>query len=337
MRTSSRLFILNPVTDKLLHCMESLSYIMKRLFSFFLALMGIAETSAEVLHGRCSYVQDGDTFKFIKNGQTQEERVRLYGIDAPEKGQAYAAQSRKLLEKWARGKIVRIEVVEVDQYGRYVAKVYAGNKYVNLEMVKAGLAWFYDFHSTDAELAEAQELARKTRKGVWKDDNAENPRSFRQRNGTVHEDPAADDDSDLGSAGDVSVENGGMLMGTCEYVMDGDTIKVRCSVEDDEPIVVQLYGVDAPEKGKPFSLEARARLKALIEKKSVRVEALEKDRYGRLLGKVYVGRVCVNLVLLKEGLARFYKRLGKDPQAFELEAAEKAARAAGVGLWRTDT
>lgn len=317
--------------------MKSLASFVKRLLSLFFMLIGIGEVSAEVLQGKCSYVQDGDSFKFIQSGQTKEGRVRLYGIDAPEKSQAYAAQSRKLLEKLARGKNVRVEVVEVDQYGRYVAKVYVGSKYVNLEMVKAGLAWHYDYHAddkTDADLAEAQSSARKARKGLWKDSNAENPRSFRRRNGTVHEAslPEGGEDEPNGP-GEISADNGEPSTGTCVYVMDGDTIKVRRHGDGDDPVVVQLYGVDAPEKGEVFSEESRARLKELIERKAVRVEVLDTDRYGRLVGKVYVGRVCVNQQLLKEGLVRLYAHLDDAPQAAELFAAEKAARAAKVGLW----
>lgn len=163
---------------------------LKRLFVSLLLLFGVSFAAAETLHGKCSYVQDGDSLKFVQTGHREAVRVRLYGIDAPEKNQEFAGQSRKKLEKLTRGKKIRLQVMDTDKYGRYVAKVYVGKTYVNLEMVKAGLAWHYDFHAdeeTDAALAEAEEAARKARKGLWSNDNIVNPREHRRKHGTVHE------------------------------------------------------------------------------------------------------------------------------------------------------
>lgn len=164
---------------------------LKRLFVFILLLLGVHESPAEILQGRCSYVQDGDSLKFIPQGKEKgdEVRVRLYGIDAPEKNQEFSGQSRKKLEKLTRGKKIRLEVMDIDQYDRYVARVYVGKTYVNLEMLKAGLAWHYDYHAddkADAELAKAEAAARKARKGLWSDDSVVNPREHRRVNGTVH-------------------------------------------------------------------------------------------------------------------------------------------------------
>lgn len=164
---------------------------MKRIIASLLLLFGITLTSAsaEVLTGKCSYVQDGDSIKVIPDGSEDEVRVRLHGIDAPEKNQEFSQQSRKKLEKLTRGKRVRVEVQEVDRYGRYVGKVYVGRVYVNLEMVKAGLAWHYDFHAddeSDRDLSAAQAAAKSARKGLWRDDSIVNPREHRRKHGTVH-------------------------------------------------------------------------------------------------------------------------------------------------------
>ncbi len=163
---------------------------LKRLFAALLLFFGISTVSAETLHGKCSYVQDGDSLKFVQTGQAEEVRVRLYGIDAPEKNQEFSGQSRKMLEKLTRGKKIRLEVVDTDKYGRYVAKVYVGKTYVNLEMLKAGLAWHYDFHAdekADADLVQAEAAARKARKGLWSDDSIVNPREYRRKHGTVYD------------------------------------------------------------------------------------------------------------------------------------------------------
>lgn len=126
----------------------------------------------------CHYVQDGDTFKLPDN----KTRVRLWGIDAPEKGQAYADEARNRLKELCEGKAVRLEIKDTDQYGREVAIVWLGKKNINLQMVIEGLAWHYAYFAPDAtDLAAAEKAARKARKGLWKDKNPVNPYEFRKQ------------------------------------------------------------------------------------------------------------------------------------------------------------
>lgn len=124
----------------------------------------------------CERVLDGDTFK---SGET---RVRLWGIDAPEKGQPYADEARARLKELIEGKAVRLEWKDKDQHAREVAIVYAGSTNINLQMVKDGLAWHYEYFAPDAEdLAAAEKAARKKRKGLWADDEPVNPYEFRKK------------------------------------------------------------------------------------------------------------------------------------------------------------
>lgn len=126
----------------------------------------------------CHYVQDGDTFKLPDN----KTRVRLWGIDAPEKGQAYADESRARLKELCEGKAVRLEIKDTDQYGRKVAIVWLGKKNINLLMVEEGLAWHYAYFAPDAkDLAAAEKAARKAHKGLWQDKNPVNPYEFRKQ------------------------------------------------------------------------------------------------------------------------------------------------------------
>lgn len=126
---------------------------------------------------RCDYVMDGDTFR---SGNT---RVRLWGIDAPEKGQPYADKARARLQELCEGKSLRLERKDKDSYQRTVAIAYVGNTNVNLQLVKEGLAWHYTYFAPDArELAAAQKAARKARRGLWADDAPVNPYDFRKEN-----------------------------------------------------------------------------------------------------------------------------------------------------------
>lgn len=126
----------------------------------------------------CHYVQDGDTFKLPDN----ETRVRLWGIDAPEKGQAYADEARDRLKELCEGKAVRLEIKDTDRYGRKTAIVWKGKTNINLQMVKEGLAWHYAYFAPDAkDLAAAEKIARKARKGLWQDKNPITPYDFRKQ------------------------------------------------------------------------------------------------------------------------------------------------------------
>ena len=108
---------------------------------------------------------DGDTIA-VETAQGQI-RVRLYGIDAPEKDQPYGAESTAYLEQLVGQKQVDIYPVCLDKYKRYLAKVFVNNNYTNLLMVKAGLAWEYSGGKQNFELKTAEERAQRQNLGLW--------------------------------------------------------------------------------------------------------------------------------------------------------------------------
>jgi micrococcal nuclease len=113
-------------------------------------------------------VADGDTF----TGQTAEHhpvKVRLHGIDAPEKGQPFGNVSKNALADMIAGQIVTIEEVDKDRYGRTVARVTIGGKLVNAEQVRAGLAWRYVQFDKRNEFGAIEDDARRHRRGLWAD------------------------------------------------------------------------------------------------------------------------------------------------------------------------
>ena len=129
--------------------------------------------------GICVGVSDGDSLLLELPGGDRV-RVRLFGIDAPEKDQDGALPARKKLTRLVYDKPVRVEVQDIDKYGRYVGKVYAGARYANRFMLKEGLAWHYRYYAAgDVELEEAEARARTAGRGIWASSAPLRPRNFR--------------------------------------------------------------------------------------------------------------------------------------------------------------
>ena len=302
---------------------------MKRFFSWLLIWLGLSTAHGELMEGKCAYVQDGDSLKLQVPGKEEEVSIRLHGIDAPEKNQAFSEESRAMLRRLTQGKNIRVDVQDTDRYGRYLGKVYVGTTYVNLELVKAGLAWHYD-GSRDADIEQAEAAARKAHKGLWSDASAINPREYRKNHGTAHDNRTAEPPSTPPETPTASI--GAVLIGKCTYVQDGDSLKLIPDGETEE-VRVRLYGIDAPEKGQEFSNQSREHLRKLTLKKNIRVEVQDTDRYGRYIGKVYVGSTYVNQEMLRAGLAWYYGHHADNNKDADLQKAQQRARKAAKGLW----
>jgi len=115
--------------------------------------------------GRVVAVIDGDTIEVLVDAERL--RVRLADIDTPERGQPWAAHSKRALSQRVFGKQVRVNAVTVDRYGRTVGEVYADDVCVGCELVREGHAWVYRRFSDDAVLIELETQARAERRGLW--------------------------------------------------------------------------------------------------------------------------------------------------------------------------
>ena len=135
--------------------------------------------------GRVVKVADGDTITIMT--PAGKERIRFLGIDAPEKAQApWGPRARDVLREMVMGKEVRIEqdVEARDRYGRVLGYVYVGNRFVNLELVRSGLAMLYTSPPNVAhthEFQQAQSEARQAGRGIWSptDGLTESPYEYR--------------------------------------------------------------------------------------------------------------------------------------------------------------
>lgn len=135
---------------------------------------------AQVISGKVVKIADGDTFTLLVNNHDQV-KVRLDGIDAPEKKQAFGNKAKQYLSSMIWGTPVTVKVLKKDRYGRSIGKVSTSRfKDVNLEMIKAGYAWHYKEYNDDKTYASAEVSARKNKKGLWQDKNPVKPQDFRK-------------------------------------------------------------------------------------------------------------------------------------------------------------
>lgn len=148
-------------------------------FAAFAALVGVSPISLPA--ERVVKVADGDTITVIDSDK-HTSRVRLWGIDAPEKAQAFGNASREHLAALVAGKDVRLVEYGRDRYGRILAEVFVGDENVCLKQVLDGYAWHYVYYAPKAlSFADAEKSARQQRIGLWKDSNPIPPWQFRRK------------------------------------------------------------------------------------------------------------------------------------------------------------
>lgn len=130
-------------------------------------------------------IADGDTLTVLDSSEKQH-KIRLLGIDAPEKNQSFGNQSKQSLAQMVFGKTVVIDFNKRDKYKRIVGKVLLEGKDINLEQIKSGLAWHYKQYENEQELsdrsvyANEEYVARSDGKGLWVDNNPIPPWQFRK-------------------------------------------------------------------------------------------------------------------------------------------------------------
>ena len=149
--------------------------------------------------GKVIDVSDGDTITVLLD--KTPVKIRLHGVDCPEKAQAFGQEARQLTSRLVLGKMVRVEVVTRDRQGHAAARVYITTiegidhyddgthapvdvtRCLNVELVKAGLAWWNREHASgDKQLARLEAEAKKARRGLWADANPVPPWQWRRAN-----------------------------------------------------------------------------------------------------------------------------------------------------------
>ena len=138
-----------------------------------------ASLHADELRGKVVSIADGDTITVL-DAEKVQHKIRLQGIDAPEKKQAFGAKSKERMSEKVGGEEVVVQWKEKDRYGRILGEVMLDKRHINLEMVQDGLAWHYTNYSKSKELAKAEAEARMGKKGLWVDKEPVPPWEFRK-------------------------------------------------------------------------------------------------------------------------------------------------------------
>jgi endonuclease YncB( thermonuclease family) len=111
-------------------------------------------------------------------------------------------------------------------------------------------------------------------------------------------------------------------------VTDGDTLTMLDSRK--QQIKVRLAEIDTPESAQPYGTRAKQELSRLVHGKTVTVKVQDIDRYGRTVGRVYMGELDVNAEMVKLGAAWVYRKYASDQSLYALEKQAKQKRA---GIW----
>ena len=158
---------------------------MKKLILIFILFLSNF-VHAKTIEGLVVGVSDGDTITVLDQ-KKNTFKIRLQGIDAPEKNQAFGEKSKLSLHDLVHSKQVRIEYDKEDKYGRIVGKVIVDDVDICLQQLVLGMAWHYKKYQNEQSLSDRAlysetELKSKSLKlGLWTDDTPMPPWEFRKK------------------------------------------------------------------------------------------------------------------------------------------------------------
>jgi len=144
-----------------------------RMALFCALFVGLSSVAlADTLFGKVIAVADGDTITVL-DGQHAQHKIRLMGIDSPEKNQPFGQAAKQSLSDLVYGRSVSVEWQKLDRYKRIVGKVMVNGQDANLVQIRRGLAWHYKKYEREQEALErvsysdAEIEARMSNRGLW--------------------------------------------------------------------------------------------------------------------------------------------------------------------------
>ena len=148
-----------------------------------LACAGAPAVWAQNFAARVVSVSDGDTVWVTPVQSQRRQKLRMQGMDAPERCQPGGEASTRALRELLLNQTVEVEVSGKDDYQRGLARIRYQGKDVGAFMVSQGHAWSYRFKSDPGPYVREEQAARQARLGVFAQARAERPYDFRRRHG----------------------------------------------------------------------------------------------------------------------------------------------------------
>ncbi len=140
------------------------------------------EIKTSATSGLVVRLADGDTFTLLVAGNKQL-KVRLYGVDAPERQQDFGNVSRSKMQELTTGHTISIEVKDTDRYGRTVGIAHRDDGLnLNEEMLRSGLAWHYKAFDKNQKWDQLEQEARSKKLGLWSRPSPTPPWQWRKAN-----------------------------------------------------------------------------------------------------------------------------------------------------------
>lgn len=147
----------------------------------------ISEMNTLLAQAQIVHIADGDTLTVL-GPDKKTYKIRLQGIDAPEKNQPFGqACKESLMHLTDQQQLAEVEAYKKDRYGRIVAEVRVNGKDLALEQIKAGCGWHYKAYEKEQtageqkSYAKAEQQARAAERGLWQDAKPIAPWDFRKQ------------------------------------------------------------------------------------------------------------------------------------------------------------
>lgn len=152
-------------------------------------LLAAITVQAASLQGKVVHIADGDTLTILTEAN-KKIKIRLAGIDTPEKAQPFGNKAKQALAALTFQQQVLVEVETKDRYGRTVGTVMANGLDVNAELVREGMAWVYRQYTNDEKLYALEAEAKQAKRGLWASDKPIEPWDWRKGKRTVDSSPS---------------------------------------------------------------------------------------------------------------------------------------------------
>lgn len=153
---------------------------MKKLIIIFATFFIMSNANALAFSAKCLWVTDGDTLTVWYNNQ--KTKIRLYGIDAPERDQPFGSEAKAFLQP-LENKMIEFEVLDQDRYKRLVSIITYQGRNINQALIENGLAWVYLRYCQESfcqAWVKFEDAAKKAGIRLWSDKNPINPKDWRK-------------------------------------------------------------------------------------------------------------------------------------------------------------